>query len=472
MPILKTLSGDTAEVPQAAADALDAALRGGVHSEGQPGYEGARTLWNAMSDRRPGLVARAFGASDVQKTVNFARENDLLLAIRSGGHQIAGHAVAEGGLLLDLSQMRSVRVDPATRTAHVEPGALLADVDKETQAHGLAVPVGINSTTGIAGLTLGGGFGWTTRKFGMTIDNLLSADVVTADGRMVTASASENADLFWAIRGGGGNFGVVTRFEFQLHPVGPEVLSGLLVHPLEDGRDLMPAFASIAERAPDDLTVWSVLRLAPPLPFLPEEWHGKPVLIFAVCYCGDLAEGEAALAELRALGNPIADVVAPTPFIGWQTAFDPLLTPGMRNYWKSHDFDSLSEEAIAILIDAVACLPDPASEIFVAHLGGQMARVPNGETAFPSRSAHFLANVHTRWESSDKDQACIAWARKLFDDLAPHAADSVYVNFMPEDDASRVPKAYRENMARLAEVKATYDPGNLFRVNHNITPSK
>lgn len=470
MPIVKTLNGGTAEITEATIGALDAALRGGVYQDGAPEYEAARTLWNAMSDRRPGLVARAFGASDVQKIVNFARDNDLLLAIRSGGHQIAGHAVAEGGLLLDLSHMRSVQVVPGARTARVEPGALLGDVDKETQTHGLAVPTGINSTTGIAGLTLGGGFGWTTRKYGMTIDNLLSADVVTADGRMVTASPSQNADLFWAIRGGGGNFGVITCFEFQLHPVGPEVLAGLIVHPIEEAADLLPAFASIADRAPDDLTVWSVLRQAPPLPFLPEDWHGKPVLIFAACYCGEPAEGEAALAELRAVGQPIAEVIGPTPFTGWQAAFDPLLTPGMRNYWKSHDFDSLPAEAIAVLIDAVGNLPDPASEIFIAHVGGQMARVPVAETAFPSRSAHFIANVHTRWENADKDQTCIGWARRLFDDLAPYAAGSVYVNFMPEDDASRIPQAYSENMRRLGQVKAAYDPGNLFRVNHNIAP--
>ncbi|MGR3762307.1 FAD-binding oxidoreductase (plasmid) [Roseobacteraceae bacterium NS-SX3] len=471
MTTLIQLDGGQAKLRQEEMNSLDAALRGGVFAEGAGEFEEARTLWNAMSTRRPGLVVRAMGAADVQHTVSFARNHGLLLAVRSGGHQIAGHAVAEGGLLLDLSRMRSVLVDPAAKTARVEPGATLGDVDKETQAHGLAVPVGINSTTGIAGLTLGGGFGWITRKYGLTIDNLLSAQVVTADGQILTASRDQHPDLFWAIRGGGGNFGVVTNFEFQLHDVGPEVLSGLIVHPMAHAKKLLQEFAKITADAPDELTVWSVLRQAPPLPFLPEAWHGKEVLIFAVCYAGDMAEGEKALAGLRALGEPIADVIGPHPFTGWQAAFDPLLTPGLRNYWKSHDFHDLSEEAAEVLLDAVASLPDPGSEVFVAHVGGRMARIPAGETAFPSRSAHFIVNVHTRWEDPARDDACIAWARKLFDDLAPHAAGSVYVNFMPADETERLSGAYQGNLARLAEVKARYDPGNLFRMNHNIAPA-
>jgi FAD/FMN-containing dehydrogenase len=259
------------------------------------------------------------------------------MSVRSGGHQIAGHAVVDGGVMLDLSLMKSVHVDPRARRARIEPRATLGDVDIETQSHALALPVGVNSTTGIAGLTLGAGFGWITRKYGMTIDNLISADVVTADGAMTRASAEDNPDLFWAIRGGGGNFGVVTSFEFQLHPVGPEVLSGLIVHPLDDAPGLLREFRRITAAADDDLTVWSVLRKAPPLSFLPDEWHGSEVLIFAVCHCGDMAAGEKALAELRALGNPIVDVIGPHPFTGWQTAFDTLLTSGARNYWKSHD---------------------------------------------------------------------------------------------------------------------------------------
>ena len=472
MPSIQTLESAPVSFDADTIEALDTSLRGSVFESGSAEYDEARTLWNAMVDRRPGLVVRAQGASDVATAVKFARDNNLLLSIRSGGHQIAGHAVAEGALLLDLSRMSSVSVDPAARTARVEPGALLSDVDRETQAHGLVVPVGINSTTGIAGLTLGGGFGWTTRKFGMTIDNLLSAEVVTAQGEIITCDANHNADLFWAIRGGGGNFGVVTAFVFQAHKLGPEVMSGLIVHPISAAPDLLREMVRITKSADDALTVWSVMRKAPPLPFLPEEWHGKEVLIFAACFAGDLAEGEHAMSDLRGLGTPIVDVISPHPFVGWQAAFDPLLTPGMRNYWKSHDLDTLSDEAITDLLSAISTLPDPASEVFIAHVGGAMARVPVTDTAYPERSAHFVMNVHTRWEDETKDDACIAWARKLFDDMEKHATGSAYVNFMPEDEVNRVSDVYGANMARLREVKAKYDPDNLFRLNHNIKPAQ
>ncbi len=468
---IKTLDGGHSDMSSAEIEPLDAALRGAIHAPGSAEYETARTLWNGMVDRKPGLVVRAMGASDVQLVVNFARDHNLLLAVRSGGHQIAGHAVADGALLLDLSRMSSVRVAPSERTAVVEPGALLSDVDKETQAHALTVPLGINSTTGIAGLTLGGGFGWTTRKFGMTVDNLRAADVVTADGAIVTCSADDHTDLFWAIRGGGGNFGVVTAFEFDLHPLGPQVLSGLIVHPLDQAPDLLAAFAKLTDTAEDDLTVWAVLRKAPPLPFIPEDWHGKEVLIFAACYAGDMAEGERAMAELRSLGDPIADVIGPHPFVGWQAAFDPLLVSGQRNYWKSHDFESLPQAAIRELVAAANNLPDPATEIFIAHVGGAMARVAASDTAYPQRASHFIMNVHTRWAEPEKDATCIGWARDLFDTMAQYSTGGVYVNFMPEDETARLPNAYGGNIDRLARIKAHYDPGNLFRLNHNIQPA-
>jgi FAD/FMN-containing dehydrogenase len=425
-----------------------------------------------MIDRRPALVVRCLGAADVINAVNLARDEKLLVAVRGGGHNIAGNAVCDGGLLIDLSLMRSVRVDPASRIARVEPGATLADFDKEAQSFALATPLGINSTTGIAGLTLGGGFGWTTRKFGMTVDNLISADVVTADGKLVRASEQENQDLFWALRGGGGNFGIVTSFEFKLHPLGPEVLSGLIVHPLDKAGELLPEYRRLANEATDELTIWAVMRKAPPLPFLPTEWHGKEILAFAACYTGDMKAGENALKPLRALGKPIADVIAPHSFAVWQAAFDPLLTPGARNYWKSHDFNDLSDAAINVIVDAVRKLPTPECEIFVGHLGGAMARVSNDATAFPNRDAHFVMNVHTRWQDKSQDAACIAWARQLFEATAPFASGSVYVNFMPEDDNDRVEKAYGTNYRRLAEIKRRYDPDNLFRMNQNIRPSK
>jgi FAD/FMN-containing dehydrogenase len=469
---MRTLEASSKKIPQHAVSALRGKVRGTVALPGEDGYEAARTIWNAMIDRRPGLVVRCLDALDVINAVKIVRDEKLLVAVRGGGHNIAGNAVCDGGLLIDLSLMRAVRIDPASRTARVEPGATLADFDKEAQEFGLVTPLGINSTTGVAGLTLGGGFGWTTRKFGLTIDNLISADVVTADAKLVRASEKENPDLFWALRGGGGNFGVVTSFEFKLHPLGPEVLSGLIVHPLEHAGELLPAFRRIAKEAPDELTTWVVMRKAPPLPFLPAEWHGKEVLIFAACYAGDMKDGEKALQGLRALGKPIADVISPHPFAAWQAAFDPLLTPGARNYWKSHDFADLPDAAINVILDAVRQLPSPECEVFIAHVGGAMARVAGDATAFPNRDAHFIMNVHTRWQDKAQDRACIAWARRLFEAAAPFASGSVYVNFMPDDENDRVEKAYGTNYGRLAEIKRRYDPANLFRMNQNIRPAR
>jgi FAD/FMN-containing dehydrogenase len=469
---LRTLSADAATTIDAASiSALKAGMRGPVLMHDSPGYDEARTVWNAMIDRRPGLIVRCADALDVIKSIQFASAHGLLVAIRGGGHNIAGSGVCDGGLVIDLSQMKSVRVDPTAQRAWVEPGATLADVDRETQAFGLVVPTGINSTTGVAGLTLGGGFGWSTRKFGLTIDNLLSADVVTAEGKLVRASSRENADLFWALRGGGGNFGVVTAFEFQLHKLGPTVLAGLVIHPIEAAATILNNYRRIVNSAPEELTCWVVMRKAPPLPFLPTEWHGREILALAMCYAGDIKAGEMAMTELRSLGKPIADVVGPSPFTGWQAAFDPLLTPGARNYWKSHDFVQLSEDAIKLLIDAVHDLPGPECEIFIAHVGGAAGRVPLEASAFPQRNAHFVMNVHARWREVSMDDLCIAWAKKLFAAAAPHACGTAYVNFMPGDEGDRVETVYGDNYRRLAEIKHRYDPNNLFRVNQNVRPA-
>jgi FAD/FMN-containing dehydrogenase len=458
-------------IPPDELDMLRAQLRGSACTPADAGYHEARTVWNGMIDRKPGLAIRCQGAADVMRAVVLARKHELVASVRGGGHNIAGSAVCDGGLLIDLSPMRWVRVDPVARRVNVGPGATLADVDREAQAFGLAVPSGINSTTGIAGLTLGGGFGWLTRKFGMTIDNLISAEIVLADGELVRASNDQNADLFWAIRGGGGNFGIVTNFEFRLRPVGPEVLSGLVVHPFSDAGEILTKYQPLLAAAPDDLTCWAVMRKAPPLPFLPAEWHGREVLILAMCWAGDMAEGEKALAPLRGLGTPIADVVSPHPFAAWQAAFDPLLTPGARNYWKSHDFDQLDDDLIDTLTQAVENLPGPECEVFLAHVGGAMSRVAATATAYPQRSAHYIMNVHTRWRDPAGDAACIGWARALFRDAARHALGSAYVNFMPDDEGDRVQKVYGLNYWRLTEIKKRYDPDNFFRSNQNIRPA-
>lgn len=463
-------SGQTA-ISAAAITALAQQLRGDVIDDSHASYDDARAIWNGMIDRKPALIVRCADASDVVNAVRFARDNNLLVAVRGGGHNIAGNAVCEGGLMIDLSAMKSVRVDAAAKRATVGPGATLADVDKETQAFGLALPTGINSTTGIAGLTLGGGFGWITRKLGLTIDSLVSADVVTANGELVRASASEQPDLFWALRGGGGNFGVVTSFEFALHELGPQVIAGLVVHPFADAREVLSQYRKALEKAPDELTCWAVMRKAPPLPFLPAEWHGKEVIVLAMCYCGDADAGEKATAELRAIGKPIADVVGPNPFAGWQQAFDPLLTPGARNYWKSLDFIDLNDATIGILTDAIRAIPGPECEIFVAHVGGAAGRVAADATAFPQRNSHFVMNVHARWREPEMDRACIDWARGIFNAAKPFAVGTAYVNFMPDDERDRVEEAYGGNFRRLCDVKRRYDPQNLFRMNQNVKPT-
>ncbi len=467
---IMTRAGGNASFKAAELERFQRTLRGRLLQPGSQEYHSARTIWNAMIDRKPGLIVRCENADDVVQAVRFAAEHDLVLAVRGGGHNIAGNAVCDGGLMIDLSAMKAVRVDQAGRTAQVEAGATLADFDRAAQAFGLATPLGINSTTGVAGLTLGGGFGWLSRKLGLSIDNLISADVVTAAGKLVQASDTQNPDLFWAIRGGGGNFGVVTSFEFRLHPVGPDVLSGLIVHPLDAAPDVLRFYRDFLPSTPEELVCWFVLRKAPPLPFLPAEWHGKEILALAICYSGKIAEGERVMKPLRAFGQPIADVVAPHPFTAWQTILDPLLTPGMRNYWKSHDFTELSDGLIDVLIKYARRIPDPMTEIAFAQLGGAVSRVAREATAYTHRDAQFVVNVHGRWEDPAKDAACIAWARELFQAAAPFATGGVYVNFLTQEEQDRVRAAYGGNYDRLVQLKRKYDPTNLFRLNQNIQP--
>lgn len=468
---IKTLQGAPTELSGEVVEGLQTQLRGALLRDGEAGYDEARTIWNAMIDRKPALIARCTGAADVMKSVVFARDNELLLAVRGGGHNIAGNAVHDDAFMIDLSLMNWVHVDAKAKRVNIGPGATLGDLDHETQAFALATPVGINSTTGIAGLTLGGGFGWLSRKYGLAIDSLVSADVVTAEGTVVRASADENADLFWGIRGGGGNFGVVTNFEFKLHSVGPQVLAGLMVFDADDAKTIMQKYREFVKDAPEELAVWVVLRQAPPLPFLSEEVHGKDILVLAMCYTGTEKEGQRLIEPLRGFGKMHGEHVGMMPFAAWQTAFDPLLTPGARNYWKSHNFSELSDGIIEVATGFARKVPSPQCEIFVGQLGGAVRQVSADATAYGIRDAEFVMNVHTRWEKPKEDDTCIAWAREFFDAATPHATGGVYLNFMPEDEGNRVEAAFGSNYKRALELKRKYDPTNIFRLNQNIDPS-
>jgi len=450
---------------------LKSSFKGEILLPGDEAYEGARKIWNAMIDKHPAVIARCLGASDVVDAVNFARDSGLMLAVRGGGHNIAGSALCDDGIVIDLSKMRQATVDPGNRRVIIEGGATLAELDAATQAHGLATPVGINSTTGLAGLTLGGGFGWLSRKYGMTIDNLESAEVVTAAGQVVRASAAENPDLFWALRGGGGNFGVVTRFEFRLHAVGPDVLSGLVVYPIDQAGPVLRQYRDFAATAPDELSVWALLRKAPPLPFLPKEVHGRGIVALALLYAGDSRRGEPLTEPLRKFGVPVGEHVGVQPYVAWQQAFDPLLAAGARNYWKSHNFSTLSDKLFDVAIDYIGRQPSPQCEIFFGALGGASTRPTPDSAAYPHRDAEFVMNVHARWDSHDDDDRCIGWARSFFNASAPFANGGVYVNFMTADEGDRLRAAYGSNYDRLASVKRAYDPDNLFHINQNIKPS-
>ncbi len=445
-------------------------VKGRVVLPDDPNYDDVRQIWNAMIDRRPAVIVQCAKADDVVQAIAVARENKLDISIRGGGHNIAGNAVCDHGMMIDLSSMTNVRIDAQKRRAYVEPGATLADFDQAAQVHGLATPVGINSTTGIAGLTLGGGFGWLTRKYGMTIDNLISAAVVTADGNQLRTSETENADLFWAIRGGGGNFGIVTEFEFALHPVGPEILAGLLVFPFSQAKQVLTQYRQFAASAPEDLNVWVILRKAPPLPFLPETVHGQEVIVLAVFYAGDRAAGEKLIEPLRSFGDALGEHIGSQPYVQWQQAFDPLLTKGARNYWKSHNFIELPDGVLDAMVESAGKLPSPQCEIFIGSIAGAPNRVPAEATAYYHRDARFVMNVHGRWDDAAHDEKCIAWSREFFQASAPYASAGAYVNFMTAEEGDRITAAYGSNYDRLVQIKQRYDPENIFHLNQNIKP--
>jgi FAD/FMN-containing dehydrogenase len=454
-------------------DELGRSFRGELLLPTSPGYDTARRIWNGAIDRDPACIAPCTGVADVVAAVRFARERDLVVAVRSGGHGVGGHAVCDGGLVIDLSPMKGIRVDPATRTARAEAGVLWGELDRETQLFGLATVGGIVTHTGISGLTLGGGIGWLMRKHGATVDNLLSADVVTAQGEIVTASEKENPDLFWAIRGGGGNFGVVTSFEYRLHPVGPIVLAGPIFHPLEDAPEVLRFYREFIAAAPDELTTIFELSVAPPAPFLPEEMHGKQIVMVGACYAGSPDEGAEVVRPLKQFGRPIVDLLEPKPYTALQSMFDPMVPHGWHRYWKSVELPPLTDTAIDTLVEHAPAVTSPKSYCIVFQLGGVLARIGEGETAFSQRDAAHNVNINAVWTQDDPAaEHHIAWAQDFFDAIQPHAGGRVYVNFLGEEGGNRVRQAYgARNYERLVELKRAYDPTNFFRLNQNIQPS-
>lgn len=454
----------------AAVAALRTHLRGELILPGDAGYEAARRVWNGMIDKRPALIARCAGPEDVIAAVNFARERALLVAVRGGGHNVAGNATCDGGLVIDLSRMRAVRVDAARRTARAEGGATWGDFDAATQAHGLATTGGAVSTTGIAGLTLGGGVGWLARRFGLTCDNLLSVELVTADGRLLTASAEDHADLFWGVRGGGGNFGVVTAFEYQLHPVGT-VLGGMVLYPMEQATELAHFYRDFAAAAPEELASLLVFFVAPPLPSLPAHLHGQPLAGVAPCYSGAPAEGEALLRPLRRFGTPVVDTIAPLPYTEQQRLIDAGSPAGLLNYWKAGFLQALSDDAIATIVAHTnrAVAPGMMTEIF--QFDGAVNRVAPEATAFSHRGGRFDFTAVAKWSDPADSDAYITWARDFYEAIQPFTTGGVYVNYLGGEGADRVRAAYGANYDRLVALKAKYDPTNLFRLNQNIPPN-
>jgi FAD/FMN-containing dehydrogenase len=434
-------------------------------------YEEVRAIWNGAIHRRPALIASCTGTADVLAALRFARDRGLPISVRGGGHAVAGHALCDGGVLIDLSPMTSVRVDPESRKARAGGGALWSHVDRETQAFGLAVTGGIVTHTGIGGLTLGGGIGHLMRKFALTIDNLLSCDVVTADGRLVIASEQANDDLFWGLRGGGGNFGIVTSFEYKVHPVGPVVLAGMLLYPLDQAPDVLAHFRDYVAQAPDEVGILGNLRLAPPLPIVPSELHGKPVVAIVVCYAGDIEDGKNEFKDLRSFKTPALDAITPKPYSAHQAMFDPAFPHGRGYYWKSCSLPPLSNEMIEVLIRQAEKITSRFSTMPIFTQGGAVARVPEDATAFPNRLAQHNLNIVGAWELNDPDpERHIAWVRQTWEAMQPFASGA-YVNFMSDEPADRLSTVYgAAKYERLVALKRRYDPENVFRHNQNIAP--
>jgi len=469
---VKTIDGGTITLNDVAIAKLRALVRGPVLLPSDPAYGPSRAIWNGMIDRKPALIVKCTGTADVLETVRFARESNLLVCVRAGGHNIAGLAVWDEAIMIDVTPMKGVVVDVPGRRATAQAGCTLGNLDRETQVHGLATVMGFVSLTGVAGLTLGGGYGYLTRKYGWASDNLLSAEVVTADGRVVRASERENSDLFWAIRGGGGNFGVVTAFEFKLHAVGPRVLGGLVLHPFDDAKALLQFYREFAAKAPRELTLIFLARLAPPAPWVPKEWHGKLVAGILACHVGPLEDAFKDLAPLKAFGKPVADILIERNYADLQTLLDATAPNGRHYYWKSEWVSEISAGLIENLLERVKLVPTPHSLIAFFQVGGAIADLPSDATAVGNRDSSFNLNIQAAWDEGPKEPN-IAWARETWQALRPFSTGGTYVNFLTEDEIqARMGEAYREGHERLRKVKKQWDPTNFFRTNHNILPAE
>ena len=459
------------QIDESELESLHEQTHGDVLHPGDEGYGEARTVWNGMIDRYPAVIVQPTGAADVMTAVDFVREHDIAFSVKGGGHNLAGKGVCDDGLTIDLSRMDAVRVDPASKTAIVGPGARWGDFDHEAQAHGLATTGGVDSRTGVAGLTLGGGYGWLARTHGLACDNLVGAAVVTAEGELVHASAEENPDLFWGLRGGGGNFGIVTSFEYQLHEVGPEVLTAQVFHPFEDARETLRFYREYVADAPDEVTCNAFVLHVPPEPPFPEAHHGESTIALVASYAGDPAEGRPALEPLELYGDPIFAVVDRMPYTAFQQNFDDGFPDGARYYGKSAYLEALSDDIIDEVVSRAESMPGPYTGVWFESWGGAIGGVEPMETAFPHRDAPFNLGMQAGWEDPDQDDELIGWVREFHEAVAPFSTDRVYSNYLDQDEDDRVADAYAENYERLAELKAEWDPDNLFSRNQNVAPA-
>lgn len=449
-------------------DALRASLSGGVVTPEDPQYEETRALFNAMIEKRPAVIARCESSEDVAASIAFARQHDLALAVRAGGHSVAGHSLCDGGLVIDVRPMKAIAIDPGRKTARVGAGVTWGEFDAAAQEHGLVTTGGRASTTGVAGFTLGGGSGWIERAFGLACDNLLSVDLVTASGETVTANESQHTDLFWALHGGGGNFGVATSFEFRLHDLGPMVLAGLMLWDGNVGRDVARAYRDWAATVPEQMGSGLVYLTGPPEEFVPEHLQGRTCIALAACYTGDIAEGERVLAPMRALA-PEVDLVGEMPYVTFNSMLDD--PPGKRNYWSAEYMAGFPDDAVDVFVKYAANLPSPFTQHIMLPWGGQVARVSASDTPMTQRDAAWITHPFAVWEGEQNDDANIRWAREYTDDMRRFATGGIYLNFIGDEGQERVRAAYGPNYDRIANIKAQYDPDNLFRGNQNIKPA-